>query len=171
MAYAAELPYANDPNQKPKPAAAAPAAPTRRVRWTTVAILVFLALNLALCVRRVHGDGRGAVAFVVVSHLNLALLLCALHRFEVAPHGSPARGRARLAVWLLTTTLTAAFTWKIGEVMPLGLAVAAWVLAAATVGGGFYALFLHDDNDEKRSESLIMRDCERDERHLYVLAS
>ncbi|CAD6337723.1 unnamed protein product [Miscanthus lutarioriparius] len=163
MAYAAELPYANDPNQKPKPAAAEPAAPTRRVRWTTVAILVFLALNLVLCV---YGDGRGAVAFVVVSHLNLALLLCALHRFEVAPHGSPARGRARLAVWLLTTTLTAAFTWKIGEVMPLGLAVAAWVLAAATVGGGFYALFLHDDDDEKRSESLIMRDCERD-----VLAS
>ncbi|XP_066368982.1 uncharacterized protein [Miscanthus floridulus] len=171
MAYTAELPYANDPNQKSKPAAAAPAAPTRRVRWGTVAILVFLGLNLALCVRRVHGDGHGAVAFVVVSHLNLALLLCALHRFEVAPPGSPARGRARLAVWLLTTTLTAAFTWKIGEVMPLGLAVVAWVLAAATVGGGFYALFLHDDYDEKRSESLIMRDCERDERHLYVLAS
>jgi hypothetical protein len=164
---AAELPYASDPNHKP---AAAPAATTRRVSWATVAIFVFLALNLALCVRRVHADGRGAVTFVGVSHLNLALLVCALRCFEVAPQGSPARGRARLAVWLLTTTLTATFTWKIAEVMPLGLAVAAWVAAAATVGGGFCVLFLHDD--EKRSdESLIMRDCEKDERHLYVLAS
>ncbi|XP_066374176.1 uncharacterized protein [Miscanthus floridulus] len=166
---AAELPYVSDPNHKPAAPAAA-ATTTRRVHWATVATLVFLALNLALCVRRVQDDGRGAVAFVGVSHLNLALLVCALRRFEAAPQGSPARGRARLAVWLLTTTLTAAFTWKIGAVMPLGLAVAAWVVAAATVGGGFYVLFLHDD--EKRSdESLIMRDCERDERHLYVLAS
>jgi len=51
-----------------------------------------------------------------------------------------------LAVWLLTATLTAAFTWKIGALMPLAFAVAAWVMAAATVLGDFCMLFLlHGD--------------------------
>ncbi|RLN11931.1 hypothetical protein C2845_PM09G03170 [Panicum miliaceum] len=110
-----------------------------------VAILVGLAVNLALCVRRVGGEDRRALAFVGFSHLNLLLLFGALRRFEVSPHGSPARGLARLAVWLLTATLTAAFTWRIGALLPLGFAVAAWIMAAATVLGGFYMLFLHGE--------------------------
>ncbi|CAD6340373.1 unnamed protein product [Miscanthus lutarioriparius] len=63
----------------------------------------------------------GAVAFVGVSHLNLMLLFCALRSIELAPHGSPTRGRTRLAVWLLTTTLTAAFIWKIEAVAFVGV--------------------------------------------------
>jgi len=120
-------------------------ARTRRRPWVTLAILVGLAVNLALCVRRVGGEDRGALAFVGFSHLNLLLLFGAIRRFEASPDGSPARGRARLAVWLLTATLTAAFTWRIGEMMPLGFAIAAWVMAAATVLGGFYMLFLRGD--------------------------
>ena len=120
--------------------------PRTRRRWVTLAILAGLAVNLALCVRRVGGEDRGALAFVGFSHLNLLLLFGAIRRFEASPaDGSPARGRARLAVWLLTATLTAAFTWRIGEMMPLGFAIAAWVMAAATVLGGFYMLFLHGD--------------------------
>ena len=117
----------------------------RRRPWVTLAILAGLAVNLALCVRRVGGEDRGALAFVGFSHLNLLLLFGAIRRFEASPDGSPARGRARLAVWLLTATLTAAFTWRIGEMMPLGFAIAAWVMAAATVLGGFYMLFLRGD--------------------------
>lgn len=141
-------------NNPPKPSSdpqrdpAAPAATPRRNRrlpWVTVAILLGLAVNLALCVRRVGGDDRRAVAFVGFSHLNLLLLFGAIRHFEVSPYGSPARGRARLAVWLLTTTLTAAFTWKIGAMVPLGFAVAAWIMAAATVLGGFYMMFLHGE--------------------------
>ncbi|TKW19648.1 hypothetical protein SEVIR_4G034301v4 [Setaria viridis] len=94
---------------------------------------------------RHHHQGPAAVAFVGASHLNLLLLFGAIRRFELSPPGSPARGRARLAVWLLTATLTAAFTWKIGAMLPLGFAVAAWVMAAATVIGGFYMLFLHGE--------------------------
>ncbi|OEL14156.1 hypothetical protein BAE44_0024825 [Dichanthelium oligosanthes] len=125
--------------------AAPPATPRkRRLSWLTVAILLGLAVNLALCVRRV-GDDRRAVAFVGFSHINLLLLFGAIRRFELSPHGSPARGRARLAVWLLTTTLTAAFTWKIGAMLPLSLAIAVWIMAAATVLGGFYMLFLHGE--------------------------
>jgi hypothetical protein len=83
--------------------------------------------------------------------------------------GAPHRQARLCGCSVLTATLTVAFTWKIREVLPLGLVVAAWVAAAATVGGGFYVLFLH--GNKKPSESLIMRDCEKDERHLYVLVS
>ncbi|CAL5045891.1 unnamed protein product [Urochloa decumbens] len=135
------------PSADPHRESAAPAADPRRNRrlpWAAVAILLGLAGNLALCVRRV-GDDRGAVAFVGFTHLNLLLLFAAIRRFEVSPDGSVARGRARLAVWLLTTTLTASFTWRIGAMLPLSFAIAAWIMAAATVLGGFYVLFLHDE--------------------------
>ncbi|XP_062230224.1 uncharacterized protein LOC133927853 [Phragmites australis] len=125
-----------------------PAAPantrTRRLLWASVAVLIGLAVNLSLCVRRGGGD-RGALAFVAFSHLNLLLLFLSSSRFERSPPGSPSRGRARLAVWVLTTTLTAAFTWKMGALLPLPLAIAAWVMAAAAVGGGFYVLFVLDN--------------------------
>ncbi|RLM56030.1 hypothetical protein C2845_PM10G02610 [Panicum miliaceum] len=133
----------SDRHHRQGPAAPATAR-TRRLPWVSAAILAGLAVNLALCVRRV-GDDRRAVAFVGFSHLNLLLLFGAIRRFEASPDGSPARGRARLAVWLLTATLTATFTWRIGEMMPLGFAVAAWIMAAATVLGGFYMLFLHGE--------------------------
>ncbi|KAG0512767.1 hypothetical protein BDA96_10G042700 [Sorghum bicolor] len=57
--------------------------------------------------------------------------------------GAPHRQARLCGCSVLTATLTVAFTWKIREVLPLGLVVAAWVAAAATVGGGFYVLFLH----------------------------
>jgi hypothetical protein len=141
-------PAASDPHRA-DPASPPPATPRRDRRrpWSTLAILAGLAVNLALCVRRVGGgEDRGALVFVGFSHLNLLLLFGAIRRFEASPaDGSPARGRARLAVWLLTATLTAAFTWRIGEMVPLRFAAAAWVVAAATVLGGFYMLFLHGD--------------------------
>ncbi|CAN6208707.1 unnamed protein product [Urochloa humidicola] len=146
LAFPAPNPKQPETMDMENPAAPAAAAPrrNRRLPWVTVAILVGLAVNLALCVRRV-GDDRGAVAFVGFSHLNLLLLFAAIRLFEASPDGSPARGRARLAVWLLTTTLTAAFTWKIGAMLPLSFAIAAWIMAAATVLGDFYMLFLHDE--------------------------
>lgn len=121
----------------PDPAAVALAAePARRVPWAYAAALVCLAANLVLCVRR---DDR---AFVGFAHLNLLLLFWCARRFDLAPQGSAARGRARLAVWILTASLTAAFTWQMCAVLPPPLDAAAWVLAAATVGGGFYLLFV-----------------------------
>ncbi|KAJ1254357.1 hypothetical protein BS78_K077600 [Paspalum vaginatum] len=140
-----KLPH--DANPSPKPAPSPPPAPRtarRRVPWAAAAILVSLALNFALCVRRA-GDDRGAVAFAGLSHLNLLALFGALRGLEASPRGSPARGRARTAVWLLTTTLTAAFTWKIGALLPLPFAAAAWAVAAVTVLGGFYAMFVVGD--------------------------
>ncbi|CAN6208706.1 unnamed protein product [Urochloa humidicola] len=132
-----------DPNPKP---AAAPATATprrfRRLSVSAVAVLVCIAVNLALFLRRVRGD-PAALAFFGFSHLNLLSLFLAIGHFDQSPPGSPARRRARLAVWLLTTTLTAAFTWKIGALLPLGFAIAAWIVAAATVLGGYYMLSRH----------------------------
>ncbi|TVU03163.1 hypothetical protein EJB05_51308, partial [Eragrostis curvula] len=130
-------------DHRPDPAAPAPAR-ARRIPWTTVAVLVFLAANLALCVRRVGGGDRGALAFIAFAPLNLVLLFWSMRRFEHSPPGSAARGRAKLAVWLLTASLTAAFTWKMCALLPLLLAVAVCIMAASTVGGGFYVLFVHD---------------------------
>ncbi|CAD6337720.1 unnamed protein product [Miscanthus lutarioriparius] len=115
----------------------------RRLPWTTVVILVVLAGNFVLSVRRVR-DNRGALAFIIgLSHLNLLALFYATRRFQLSPPGSVAQGRARLAVWLLTTTLTAGFTWKLGTMLPLGFMILAWVMAAATVLGGFHLMFVH----------------------------
>nr|CAB3469500.1 unnamed protein product [Digitaria exilis] len=130
---------ASDLHHQQEPAAHVPDA--RRPSLAGVAILLGLSFNLALCIRRARDD-LGAAAFVAFSHLNLFALVAAIRRFEDTPHGSAARGRARLAVWLTTTTLTAAFTWRVGAMLPFGLAVAAWVLAAVTVVVGFYMMFL-----------------------------
>ncbi|CAL5045934.1 unnamed protein product [Urochloa decumbens] len=134
-------PDPSDRHHQKDPAAAPATARTRRPSSASVALLVGLAVNLVLCLRRVHGD-RGAIGFVAFSHLNLFLLFGAIRWFDLSPPGSPARGRARLAAWLLTTTLTASFTWKIGEFLPLGFAIAAWAMSVATVLSGFYFMFL-----------------------------
>ncbi|CAL5044602.1 unnamed protein product [Urochloa decumbens] len=136
------------PPTDPNPTAEAPAAArARRFPWTSVAVVIGLAFNLVLCVSRAAAAGgdRAAVAFAASSHLNLFLLLWFLRRFEASPPGSVARRRARLAVWLLTTSLTAAFTWKVGALLPLVPAVVAWAMATATVLFGSYVLFAHDD--------------------------
>ncbi|CAN6230199.1 unnamed protein product [Urochloa humidicola] len=118
-----------------------PAAPaTARTRRPSASLVVGLAVNLALGLRRIH-DNRGFLGF---SHLNLNLflLLGAILCFDLSPQGSPARGRARLAAWLLSATFAASFTWKMVEFLPLGLAIAAWAMAVATVLLVFCLIFL-----------------------------
>ena len=95
----------------------------RRLPLATVGILVALGLNLALCLclylRLRHGAGGGHdLAFVGLSHLLLLLLFLSLRRFQRSPPGSAARGRARLAVWLLAAPLATALTWKVGAMIP-----------------------------------------------------
>ncbi|KAF0910774.1 hypothetical protein E2562_004752 [Oryza meyeriana var. granulata] len=116
----------------------------RRVPWPSLIGFLGLAVNFALCIHRAEGD-RGTVADVTFAYLNLLLLFWCIRQFDQAPHGSAARGRIRVAVWLLATSLTAVFTWKVAALMPLPVAVMAWVMAAATVIGGFYGFFIHED--------------------------
>ncbi|WVZ82569.1 hypothetical protein U9M48_029823 [Paspalum notatum var. saurae] len=82
----------------------------------------------------------GALAFVALAYAALLLLLHFLRRFERAP--PEGRGRAKAAVWALSTLLTAMFAARVGPLMPPPVGVAVWAMAATTAGGGFWALFL-----------------------------
>lgn len=93
----------------------------------------------------IHSRSRGdvaAVSFVVASYAGVLVLFCCLRWFEAAPPGSAAKARARVGVWLATTLLTAMFSWRVAALMPGLMAAAVWLMAACTVVGGFYALFI-----------------------------
>ncbi|OEL16951.1 hypothetical protein BAE44_0022030 [Dichanthelium oligosanthes] len=108
----------------------------------TVAGFVFLTFNSVMVVYRSNGD-MGAISFVVFSYLDLVALFYFLRQFERTPAESPRREHIKMAVWLLTTMLTTAFSYKVAEVMPLPVQVVVWAMAGVTVLGGFYAFFLH----------------------------
>jgi hypothetical protein len=68
--------------------------------------------------------------------------------FLLAVHTVPlylmirARDRARVGVWLLTTLLTTMVSWRVAALMPWAVAAGVWFVAASTVLGGYYTLFL-----------------------------
>ncbi|XP_066371119.1 uncharacterized protein [Miscanthus floridulus] len=110
--------------------------------WVTKAGLGVLTLNSGLAIYRARGD-PASILFVSGSYTTLLLLFRCLRDYERAAPGSPARERARRAVWPLTTLLTVAFAWKVAAVMPSAVAAAVvWALAVATTAGGFFALFV-----------------------------
>ena len=80
---------------------------------------------------------------MVFSYLDLVTLFYLLHQFEKTPPLSPRREHMKMEVWLLTTMLTAAFSYKVAEIMPFPVQVLVWAVAGLTVLGGFYAFFLH----------------------------
>jgi len=108
----------------------------------TVAGFVFLTFNSVMAVYRSNVD-MGAIFFVVFSYLDLVTLFYLLHQFEKTPPLSPRREHMKMEVWLLTTMLTAAFSYKVAEIMPFPVQVLVWAVAGLTVLGGFYAFFLH----------------------------
>jgi hypothetical protein len=87
----------------------------------------------------------GTVAFVAVSYLDLVLLFLCLRLFERTPQDSPRREWLKACVWVLTTLLTVMFSQKVAAVMPPVVAVVVWAMAFATICGGFYAFFIHQD--------------------------
>jgi hypothetical protein len=117
----------------------------RRNRGLTLvagAGLGVLTVNSGLAMYRARGDAA-SVLFIAGSYLTLLLLFVCLRAYERAAPGSPARERARRAVWPLTTLLTVAFAWKVAAVMPSAAAAAVvWGLAIATTVGGFVALYV-----------------------------
>ena len=122
-----------------------PAPKNQDGRWPsllTVVSFVFLTLNSVMAMYRSNGD-MGAISFVVFSYMDLVMLFYFLRQFERTPPESPRRQHIKMAVWLLTTMLTAAFSYKVAEIMPFPVQALVWVMAGLTVLGGFYALFLH----------------------------
>uniref|UniRef100_A0A0E0DWY3 Uncharacterized protein n=1 Tax=Oryza meridionalis TaxID=40149 RepID=A0A0E0DWY3_9ORYZ len=99
-----------------------------------------LTCNSILAIYRSQGD-LASVAFVVAAYAALLLLFYFLGKFERARPEE--RGKVKVAVWSLTTLLTAMFTSRVAPLMPPLVAAGVWIMAAATVVGGFWAFFLH----------------------------
>uniref|UniRef100_A0A0E0JXB7 Uncharacterized protein n=1 Tax=Oryza punctata TaxID=4537 RepID=A0A0E0JXB7_ORYPU len=95
----------------------------------TIIGFAFLTFNSAMAIYRSNRD-VGAIAFVAFSYFDLLLLFYCLRLFERTEHGSPRRGQIKAAVWLLTTMLTAVFSYKVAAIMPLPVQVLVWAMAA-----------------------------------------
>uniref|UniRef100_J3MB94 Uncharacterized protein n=1 Tax=Oryza brachyantha TaxID=4533 RepID=J3MB94_ORYBR len=110
--------------------------------WMTCIGFGFLTLNSVLAIHRSHGDLAG-IAFVATTYLSLLLLFWCLQQYQrAAPANSPARTRSKAGVWLSSSLLTTVFSWRVSAIMPWPVAVVVWLMAAATVFGGFFALFV-----------------------------
>ncbi|KAG8094578.1 hypothetical protein GUJ93_ZPchr0012g20563 [Zizania palustris] len=112
--------------------------------WLTLLGFAFLTFNSGMAIYRSDGD-IAAVAFVVFSYVDLVLLFVCLRQFERSEPNSPARGHLKVAVWVLTTLLTVVFSYKVAAIMPLPVQLLVWAMAVATILGGFYAFFLHQE--------------------------
>ncbi|CAN6243581.1 unnamed protein product [Urochloa humidicola] len=114
------------------------------VSWLTLLAFFFLTFNSGMAVYRSRGE-VSAIAFVAFSYCDLVVLFLCLRRYELSPAGSPARERLKVAVWLLTTLLTFAFSYKVAAVMPAPVAVIVWLMAFGTVTAGFLAFFVYTE--------------------------
>ncbi|KAL6604439.1 hypothetical protein ACP70R_042866 [Stipagrostis hirtigluma subsp. patula] len=128
-----------------------PASEGHEGAWPSLLTIIgfaFLTFNSVMAVYRSNGD-VGAISFVVFSYLDLVLLFYCLRQFERTAPDSPRREHIKMAVWLLTTMLTAAFSYKVASIMPLPVQVLVWAMAGATVLGGFYAFFLYQEKPQQ----------------------
>ncbi|XP_062224624.1 uncharacterized protein LOC133923217 [Phragmites australis] len=124
-----------------------PAPEDREGAWPSLLTIVgfaFLTFNSAMAVYSSNRD-VGTISFVVFSYLDLVLLFYFLRQYERTLPESPRREHIKMVVWLLTTMLTAAFSYKVAAIMPLPVQVLVWAMAGATVLGGFYAFFVHQE--------------------------
>ncbi|CAL5046596.1 unnamed protein product [Urochloa decumbens] len=100
-------------------------------------VLVF---NSGLAIYNSWGDA-GSVAFVLGSTAALALLFLCLRELE----RGASRDRIKAAVWALSTLLMAMFASRIwvAPLMSPVVEAAVWLMAVATMAGGFWAFFLN----------------------------
>ncbi|CAO2045064.1 unnamed protein product [Urochloa humidicola] len=117
-----------------------PANEARSFPWLPAAGFAYLTLSSGMALRRCWGD-PGATAFIALAYAALLLLFFCLRLYERADPGSALREWLKLAVWLLTSALTLAFSYKVAAAMPAAAAAIVWVTGAATICGGFLALF------------------------------
>lgn len=109
--------------------------------WLPFLGFLFLTLNSAVAVVRSRGETM-AVAFITFSYVDLVALFVCLRMYERARAGSSTREWLKIAVWVLTTLLTLGFSYRVAAVMPAPVALLVWLMAFATVTGGFVAFFV-----------------------------
>jgi apolipoprotein N-acyltransferase len=104
-------------------------------------VLLLLTGNSIIAIRKSRGD-TAATIFIVASYACLVLLFYCLRRFETAAPDSADKDRAKVGVWVTTTLLTTLFSWRVSALMPWPVAAGVWFMAASTILGGYYVLFL-----------------------------
>ncbi|KAJ1691151.1 hypothetical protein LUZ63_015306 [Rhynchospora breviuscula] len=112
--------------------------------WLTGVGFAMLTCNSALAIYRSKEDAW-SVAFVVSTYFALLLLFWCLRLYERAapnPNGAQ-RWKLKVAVWSLSTFLTAMFSYKVANLMPRPVDLVVWAMAATVICGGFYAFFRH----------------------------
>ncbi|WOL00332.1 hypothetical protein Cni_G09045 [Canna indica] len=119
--------------------------------WLQVLAFLFLTFNSTLALYRSMDDPWNA-AFVVLSYAVLLALFYCLRLFETAP-SEASRGPLKMWVWVLSAILIVMFTHRVAAIMPLPVAMLVWGLAAATTCGGFYALFVYENEDDTKKNS------------------
>ncbi|KAG0532333.1 hypothetical protein BDA96_04G099600 [Sorghum bicolor] len=112
--------------------------------WPTVLGFLILSFNAAMAIIRSQGDVM-AIAFVGFAYAILVALFVCLRMYERARAGSSKREWLKIAVWILTTLLTFSFSYKVAAIMPAPMAVVVWLMAFATVAGGFVAFFVYKE--------------------------
>ncbi|KAL6606207.1 hypothetical protein ACP70R_041860 [Stipagrostis hirtigluma subsp. patula] len=142
------------PSSGRRPARLAPAAPAaglrRRAPRAADPLSAFFASSAApaaglvvAVLRLLRGGDPAEAAADAFPYIVLLLLFWSVRLFQLSPPGSAARRRARFAIWVLTSSLTASATWKWAKFLPLPLAVAGWIMAAAGIGFGLYLLLFY----------------------------
>ncbi|KAJ3701390.1 hypothetical protein LUZ61_005095 [Rhynchospora tenuis] len=111
--------------------------------WLTGVGFSMLTCNSVLAIYRSKEDAW-SVAFVVSAYFALLLLFWCLRSYErTAPNYAAQRWILKVAVWLLSTFLTAMFSYKVALLMPWPVALIVWGMAGTVILGGFYAFFIH----------------------------
>ncbi|CAL4889152.1 unnamed protein product [Urochloa decumbens] len=116
----------------------------RTFSWLTLLWFGFVTFNSIMAILRSKGDSM-AMLFVGFSYADLVALFACLKMYESAPAGSSKRDWLKIAVWILTTLLTLAFSGKVAAVMPPLVAVVVWLMAFGTIAGGFVAFFIYKE--------------------------
>ncbi|CAL5023136.1 unnamed protein product [Urochloa decumbens] len=135
----------NIPNDGARQADSINAAGGSRFSWLpTFLAFLLLTLNSVTAIVRSQGD---MTSFVCFSYAILVALFVCLKMYERARAGSAKRKWLKIVVWVLTTLLTFTFSSKVAAVMPVPVAVLVWMMAFATVAGGFFAFFVYQEKN------------------------
>ncbi|XP_052156970.1 uncharacterized protein LOC127774728 [Oryza glaberrima] len=117
-----------------------------------IAMLVATAVTAQAAYRARHAPWD--LAFVLFAYAGLGLLFLCLSMHERLPQpaaadddGEAVRRRRRwlkMAVWALSTALSAAFAWRVAAVMPApAMKAAVWGMTSTVAVAGFYLLFAY----------------------------
>ncbi|TVU34272.1 hypothetical protein EJB05_16103, partial [Eragrostis curvula] len=115
--------------------------------------LALLAINSCVAMRRARERGDVSSAIFVAASTLLLIALLATVRAHDRVGGDDAVARRRRSslkavAWALSAALTVMFAHRVAALAPTAaFAALVWSMAASTVAGGFFFLFVHGRGD------------------------